>query len=267
MGKRTLKSVVATLLNPAAEDGWRWRIVDIGLLVLIVANVIAFIVDTIPEMHAHAGAAFETFERVSIVIFSAEYLLRLWTADLSGTGRFPRIQYAVSIFGLIDLFAILPFYLQASIDLRVLRLVRLMRIFRVFKLARHSAALRLLTRTVQRRASELAALGVIVSVVFLLSATGMYYVERDAQPDKFASIPQAMWWSVSTLTSVGYGDVFPITVLGKIFAAVTMLMGIGLIALPTGILGATLTEELLHARARKQHVCPHCGKPVDAPSS
>jgi len=264
----TLKHKIGRLLEPPPEASWPARLVDLSILVLIVANVSTFVVGTIPAVARGWGEALATFELASVAVFTVEYLARLWTADVTRPGPRARLRYATSPMGIVDLLAILPFYLFRVIDLRVLRGLRLLRLFRSLKLARHSMALQLLGRVLQQRWRELAALMLVVALVFVFAAAAVYHAEARAQPDKFGSIPAAMWWCVVTLTTVGYGDVFPVTLLGKFFAGLTMLFAVGFVALPTGIVGATLTDELMQARKagtkRTKHTCPQCGACFEA---
>jgi voltage-gated potassium channel len=163
---------------------------------------------------------------------------------------------------LIDLVAILPFYLPfARMDLRSMRVVRVMRIFRLAKLGRYSESLQTLQRVFKAKKEQLADTVFILLVLLVMASSLMYFAENHVQPDKFSSIPAAMWWAVSTLTTVGYGDVYPFTTAGKIIASVIAVLGIGMFALPTGILGAGFVEE---REQRKRHLrCPHCGKEFD----
>jgi voltage-gated potassium channel len=198
-------------------------------------------------------SAFRTLEAVFGAVFLIEYVARLWIAvePPSCQGRsFPRLRYAVSPAAIIDLLAIVPASLFfAGSETFLLRLVRLLRILRIAKLGRLSRAWANLARAVHSRRSELFLTLGLAALAMLLSSTLLYWAEGEAQPDKFGSIPRAFWWAVVTLTTVGYGDVFPITVLGKIFAAAVALSGIGLIALPTSILAAAFSEVMQGARA------------------
>lgn len=228
------------------------RFVDYFLMVLIVTNVMAAILETVPSIAARRFAFFWWFEVVSVAIFTVEYGLRLWTAveasDAEGRPWRVRVRYALTWGALIDLFAILPFYLAMffNMDLRVLRVFRLLRLL---KLSRYSAAFSLLTEVMRREASTLFVCSAILFVLLIVTASGAYLVERVAQPEDFGSIPAAMWWAMATLTTVGYGDVTPVTVMGKIFGGVVTAIGIGMAALPAGILASGLSSELAARRA------------------
>lgn len=236
---------------------------DLFIVVLILLNVAAMILQTIDSVYSAAKAFFYWFEVVSVLIFTIEYALRIWscTADRSITSPvLGRVRYALRPLLLIDLFAILPFYLPVVLlDLRSLRAFRLMRLARLAKLGRYSAALQTLGRVLLAKKAELVVSISFMAVLILVSSSLMYYAEHEAQPEKFSSIPAAMWWAIATLTTVGYGDVFPITASGKILASVIAVLGIGMFALPTGILGAAFVDEF---GSRNKSYCPHCGKPL-----
>jgi voltage-gated potassium channel len=165
---------------------------------------------------------------------------------------------------LIDLLAILPFYLPifVHLDLRIIRILRLFRIFRVFKLARYSESVKILSSVIKRKKEELLIVFFVLFILLIVASSLMYFVENDAQPNVFSSIPMAMWWCIVTLTTVGYGDIYPITVLGRILGGIIALLGIGMFALPTGILASAFAEELQKKHERPK-ICPHCGKVID----
>lgn len=239
------------------------RVFDIFILSLIGLNVAALVLETVDPVYQKCPALFRVFEVVSVAIFSVEYLLRLWSCTTSGRRAHPvlgRLRFSVSFMGLVDLLAVLPFYLPfLGVDLRFLRAVRLLRIFRVAKLGRYSTAVQTFGRVFKAKKEELFASAFILLLLLLTSSCLLYFVEHEAQPEAFSSIPQAMWWGVATLTTVGYGDIYPITPWGKFFAAAVSILGIGVFALPTGILAVGFVEEMQN-RKKKPAVCPHCGK-------
>lgn len=199
-------------------------------------------------------------------MFTVEYILRAWSSTFSESYRSPvtgRLRYMLTPLAVIDLLAIVPFYLPfLGVDLRSFRALRLFRIVRIFKLGRYSTAMQLTGRVIASRGPELITTLSILLVLMLLSASLMYYAEHDAQPDAFSSIPAAMWWAIATLSTVGYGDVYPLTPVGKLLASVIALLGIGMFALPTGILGAAFVEEIQRTKATRQR-CPHCGRQLN----
>lgn len=247
----------------AAKDGdTASRVFDISILSLIFLNVLAVIVGSVPSIQTRWGVLLGGFEVFSVIVFTVEYIARLWscTADprFSGCIR-GRIRFALQAMSIIDLLAILPFYLPFwRADLRSLRVLRLLRILRVAKVARYYASLDLIKEVFQSKKEELVLTSTLMGLLLILSSTVLYYSENAVQPDAFSSIPATMWWSVATLTTVGYGDMYPVTFLGKFFASLIAILGIGMFALPTGIIGAGFVEAI--QKKKGQHVCPHCGK-------
>lgn len=236
------------------------------LMILIVLNVTAFVLSTVEPFHAAHALFFDRFETFSVIVFTAEYLLRAWACTAAPEYRAPvsgRLRYLATPLAIIDLAAVLPYYLAfLPFDARFLRVVRVYRLFRLAKLSRYSAALRLIGRVLESKRAELAVSLLCMLFMLLVAASLVYFVEHDAQPDKFSSIPAALWWAVITLTTIGYGDVYPVTTAGRLLASGIALLGVGTIALPAGILGAAFMEEI--DRSRKSPLtCPHCGKPVE----
>lgn len=232
---------------------------------LIVLNVLSLILASYKEIYNHYESLFESFELFSVLVFSIEYVLRFWTADLDydeGTSFSKRLKFSTSAFGLIDLLAILPFYLPLlfPFDLRVLRILRLFRLLRIFKLGRLSKSLQTITSVLKESKAELSITLFVAFILMILSSTLMFYVENEAQPDKFENIGQSLWWSVATLTTVGYGDIYPITGLGKILSSVIALIGIGFVALPTGIISSAFISKMQSEKEKsKECKCPNCG--------
>lgn len=230
---------------------------------LIILNVLSLILASYKEIYSNYELFFENFELFSVLIFSVEYVLRFWTADLlfeKGNSFSKRLKFSLSAFGLIDLFAILPFYLPLifPFDLRVLRILRLFRLLRIFKLGRLSKSLQTITSVLKESKSELSITLFVAFILMILSSTLMFYVENEAQPDKFENIGESLWWSVATLTTVGYGDIYPITGLGKILSSVIALIGIGFVALPTGIISSAFIGKMQNEK-EKECKCPNCG--------
>ena len=224
------------------------RIIDYSLIGLITLNVLAIIVESIDAVAANYQPMFDIFELVSVMVFTAEYLLRVWVcidnADSKFRGSFwGRLRYIVTPMALIDLVVILPFYLSFAIgiDLRVLRILRLLRIL---KLTRYSGAWALFAAVLYGQRRTLYMAGSLMLIMLVLSASLMYLIEHDAQPQAFADIPSAMWWSLVTLTTVGYGDVTPVTVGGKILGGFVTILGLGMYALPAAILASGFMQEL-----------------------
>lgn len=238
-------------------------VVGTVLIALIALNVAAAIVGTVHGVHARYGAWLDAFEAFSVAVFCLEYLARLWTCTSQAAYASPvlgRLRYALTPLALIDLLAVLPSLLVfMAIDLRFLRALRLFRLLRIAKLGRYSEALAMIGRVLRRKKEELFISSLLMLMLIVLSASLMYFAEHDAQPDKFPDIPTAAWWAVVTLTTVGYGDVYPVTVLGKLCASLVAMFGIAMFALPAGMLGAAFSEEM----SRHERHCPHCGKSLD----
>jgi voltage-gated potassium channel len=255
---------VYDILVETEDDELVDRLVAIGLMLLILLNSVVVVLETVDELQAEYGALFHWIEIVSVTIFSVEYLLRLWVAPLAPeyAGRFGRLRYAVSAMALIDLLAILPTFLPLlfAIDLRFVRFLRVFRLFRLFKLSRYVESLATLDDVVKAKKEELLVTLMMIAMMLLFASSLMYVVENEAQPDKFPHIPAAMWWGVATLTTVGYGDVFPITPLGKLLGAAIALLGVGIFALPAGILASGFAEEVTRRHRRERDcLCPNCG--------
>lgn len=233
---------------------------------LILINVVALILETNRKLRVDYNPLFEFIEYFSITIFTIEYALRIWTADLHSDIKSifnsKKSGYIFSFYGFIDLIAIVPFYLPLIIpfDLRVMRMLRLFRLFRILKMGRYSNSFNSINRVLKETRPQLIITVFIASILLLLSSTLMFYAENEAQPEKFSSISDSLWWAVATLTTVGYGDIYPITSLGKFLSAFIALIGIGFIALPTGILSSAFIENLGHINDGESRTCPHCGK-------
>lgn len=251
------------LLEVEAGDRGVERFINVALLALIVLNVIAVVVETVDDIRARFGGVLQGFEWFSVGVFSIEYILRLWSCTANPRFARPvvgRVRYMLSPIALVDLLAILPAYLPwlIPLDLRFARAARLFRLARSLKIARYSQALRTLANVVRGKKEELGITALLGLVLLLFASSTMYYVEHDAQPRVFSSIPAAMWWGVVTLTTVGYGDIYPITGFGKFVAGFIAILGIGLYALPAGIIAAGFADEL-RKRGAARSKCPHCG--------
>lgn len=260
-----MKTAIYQLVEKGSHGKRRNKIFDYFILTLILLNVIALILESIPEINNTYGRLLDAFNLFSIVIFTIEYLLRLYIADLThpSTSRFRSVlKFIFSVYGLIDLLAILPFYLPMFIkmDLRFLRTLRLTRFLRILKVNRYNNSLNLIGTVIKEKKSELIVTGFVTILMLLLASFMMYYIEGDVQPDKFPNILASFWWAVATLTTVGYGDVYPITGLGKLISGFIAIMGIGLVALPTGLISAGFMNKI--EEKKDKDTCPHCGKNI-----
>lgn len=245
-----IQKKIYEIMEPTAKKRKRsGQFFDIFILSLIILNIIAVILSTVESLATNFYHHFQYFELFSVVVFTVEYILRIWSCTVDKEYQHPltgRIKFALKPLVLVDLLAILPFYIPLIIplDLRFIRAVRLFRLFRVFKMGRYSKSLKILKNVIKDKKEELILVIFMVIVFLIIFSSLMYFVEKDVQPESFASIPHAMWWGVITLTTVGYGDVYPITVLGKILGAMIAFLGIGMFALPAGILGSGLIEAI-----------------------
>ena len=240
---------------------------DIFLIALIAFNAMALILGTVEGIYNLSPFTFRAIEAVSVGIFTVEYMLRVWSCTSDPKHPHPimgRLSYVLAPLQVIDLVAILPFYFVfffdlGGLDLRFLRAVRLLA--RVGKLGRYSSGVQTLGRVLHAKRNELLTVVLVLTILLVLASSFMFFAEKEAQPEKFANIPSAMWWSVITLTTVGYGDVFPVTIAGRIVAGMIAIVGIGLFALPAGILGSGFLEEI-QSRDKPLQICPHCGEEI-----
>jgi voltage-gated potassium channel len=261
---------MARLLNAESSRGSAGSRVNGALATLILVNILAVALESVPSINARLGGVLTLVERFSVAVFSVEYLLRVWVCVESPKYAHPvfgRMRYAFTPMALVDLLAIVPSYLPyLGVNLLTLRAFRLVRLLRLLKLGRYSEALQRLGRVVHRKRFELASTAVIAVFLLVVAAALLHAAEGVEQPDRFGSLPDAMWWAVVTMTTVGYGDVYPVTPVGRVLGSFVAFLGVGLFALPTGILGAGFLEESNRARLQetaKRH-CPHCGGALDS---
>lgn len=255
MGVRALKTAVFNQVDPSARPG-NISLTNKVVIGLILAAVFSAIVETEPTIAAGNEELFRQLEIVFGLLFLVEYLARLWIADISpayAASRWPRLKFVFSLSAIIDLLSILPalFAIAGGATL-ALRFVRFFRILRLAKLGRFSTAWRDIGEAIHSRREELAIAFSMAGFVLLVASTLMYMAENDAQPDKFGSIPRTMWWAIVTMTTVGYGDVYPITPVGKFLSGITSIAAIGLIALPTGILAAAMSDVMQRRKGSKR---------------
>lgn len=261
-----MKSRIYEIMEKAKPKDIASLIFDWSLMLLITLNVLSIVLESFASVALAYKEFFIVFETTSVIIFTLEYMLRLWTSDLKYPNKYKMVSlltFAFSTMAIIDLLSILPFYipLATPIDFRILRVLRLTRILRILKIGRYSESLALIGRVLKRSRSDLLVTLFITFLLLLLSSSLMYFVENPAQSDKFPNIVSSAWWTIITLTTVGYGDVYPITILGKILGGFIALLGIGLVALPTGIISSGFMEEIRIKQlkeGRESLVCPHC---------
>lgn len=270
---KNVKNAIFNLIREDDENTIYGNIFDWTIISLIIVNILLVFIDTFEPPQWFQNIS-NVIEFISIIIFTVEYIMRLWTADL----KYPeigaikaRIIYIFSFMAIIDLLAILPFYLPFvfPIDLRILRALRILRLFRLFKVSRYTTAFYTIGIVFKRKAHQLISSVFVVALLMVIASLLMYNVEHDAQPDVFSNAFSGLWWAVATLTTVGYGDIFPITALGKFLSAVIALLGIGLVAVPSGIISAGFIEIVEKDDAEnneeedKKQYCPYCGHKID----
>ncbi len=253
-------------LDPTEKGGVPERIFEVLLIIIIVLNILVIILDSIKEISVKYNQFFNDFEIFSLVFFTVEYIARVYSIVEKPKYKHPvrgRLRYVKTPLAIVDLLAFIPFYLAfLPIDLRYLRIFRLMALFRMFKMARYLHALSIFKRVLVQRKEQLVLSFLFILFILVIISFIMFYVENAAQPDKFTSIPATMWWGIATLTTVGYGDMVPITNLGKFLGGIFAIAGVGLLALPAGILSSGFFE-MLHVEKdpkEKGAKCPHCGK-------
>lgn len=265
--RHSFKRKVYEALEGAPESGTVGKIVQVSLVVVIVLSIVVLVLESISEIRTASPVFFGVVEIVFVAVFTTEYVLRLWSAPAGdveagrGAGR-ARVRFALRPMMLVDLAAILPFFLPfLGLDLRAARLLRMFRLARVFKLARYTRAARSIRDAFVAKREELVVTVAFLFVLLMIAASMMHYAEGDTQPDRFGSIPSSMWWAIVTLTTVGYGDVVPVTLAGRLCGAVIAVIGIGFVALPTSILGSAFIME--YAKNSQEPVrCPGCGHEI-----
>jgi voltage-gated potassium channel len=216
------------------NDTKHGRIFDIAVQVFVLISVASFTIETLPNLPEKYQEILNDIETALIIIFTFEYLLRVWVAEKP-------LKYIFSFYGLIDLMAILPFYLSTSVDLRALRSLRFLILFRIMKLIKFTKAMNRFSKALKLAKEEIIIFLTATVIILYLSSVGIYYFENAAQPEQFASIIHSLWWSVATLTTVGYGDIYPITLGGKFFTFVILMIGLGIVGIPAGLIASALS--------------------------
>jgi voltage-gated potassium channel len=270
-----LRKRIFEIIEKGDKNDSQSRYFDIFIMGLIILSVSSIIVESFDSAVTKYGIYLNRFEIFSIIIFSIEYMLRIFTADFAcpSSSKFKSfLLYITSPMAIIDLLAILPMYLPMliAVDLRILRILRLTRLLRVFKLNRYTHSLSILNRVLKKEKDQLIVTIFITSLLLLIASSIMYYLEHDIQPESFPNIISSLWWAIATLTTVGYGDIYPVTALGRMLSGVIAILGIGLVAMPTGIISAGFLSEIDKTPDEDkkrigtiEHTveikCPHCG--------
>lgn len=267
---RKIKRRVFEVLSKGSDGDWASKLFDGIIMALIAVSIVSIVLESFENLNVKYRVVLSVLEVICVVVFTIEYLLRIWTADeLYPESKKPRLKYVFSFAAIMDMLAILPFYIPfITADLRFLRMMRmfrLMRLLRVFKLGRYVDALNTVSKVIKSTMSQLVISLVICFFLMLFSSIIMYTVENPVQPEQFPNIIASLWWAICTLTTVGYGDVYPITAGGRFFAAIISLVGIGIIAIPTGIIAAGFTTAISKQEQTEvqKHFCPYCGHKLD----
>jgi voltage-gated potassium channel len=217
------------------DDTWYGKSFDLFIQFLIVLSIITFSIETIPTLGTESRKILRVIEIVCVLIFTVEYIARIIVSD-------NKLKFIFSFYGIFDILAILPFYVSTGIDLRALRAVRLLRLIKIFRLGMYSKAAKRFYLALSIAKEELVLYVFISLILIFFSAMGIYYFEREVQPDIFSSVFQSLWWAIITLTTVGYGDVYPLTTGGRIFTFFVLIIGLAFIAFPTGLIASALTR-------------------------
>jgi voltage-gated potassium channel len=257
---------VHDLLHASENETKAQRVVRITIAIIISLSVLSVILESEPTIGASYASFFSVLEIITVTLFSAEYLLRLWSiVDDKKYSRpiLGRLRYIFTPFALIDLFSVLPFYLPLLLpfDLRFIRIFRLIRLVRVFKMGQYSRSISLFARVFKSKKSEIGATLFVLLLILTFSSTVMYFLEHQVQPKVFSSIPASFWWGATALTTVGYGDIGPITPIGKVFAILTAFCGIGLFTVPGAIFITGLIEEIQHKKD-EVIICSRCKEEI-----
>jgi voltage-gated potassium channel len=239
MIKEKLKVLVEDVDSPQG------RTFALTIQVLIVLSLVTFSIDTLPDLSASTRSMLDAIEVATVALFTVEYLVRIYVSDR-------RLAFIFSFYGLVDLAAIAPFYIASGVDLRAVRVFRFLRLLRILKLARYSRAVKRFHRALRIAKEELVLFTAVAIILVYLSAVGIYYFENEAQPEDFKSVFHSLWWAVSTLTTVGYGDVYPVTLGGRVFTFFVLAVGLGIVAVPTGLVASALAQARREEMEEKQ---------------
>ncbi|GIS23862.1 MAG: potassium voltage gated channel, Shab-related subfamily, member 2 [Alphaproteobacteria bacterium] len=255
MNKKSIRKRIWEILEKGNSNDKVSFYTDIFLITLIIFNIIAVLLETVDSIYSKYALEFLIFERFSTVVFLIEYILRIWVCveeKIKNNKLITRLKYASTWPAIIDLLAVLSGLLPMifEVDLRILRALRMLRLL---KFSRYFKVMNLLLGVLKEEKQSFLAAMFLLTIAMLIASTGIYLFEKDAQPDKFSSIPEAMWWAIATLTTIGYGDVTPVTGMGKFFGAIIAIIGIGVVALPSGILASGFTDQLKRRQAQYEN--------------
>ncbi|HBL57020.1 MAG TPA: potassium channel protein [Cyanobacteria bacterium UBA8803] len=269
--KEKLKKRIFQIIEFNNDKDCLDRICNGVIVTLIFLNLIVLCLETVDSIGAKYQILFERFDCFSLGIFTIEYILGIWSCTVDKRFRHPiggRVRYMLTPLALLDFIAIAPSYLPILFpELRAFRSIRLLRLLRILKLTRYSDALRSMLKVFVAKSEEIIIAFFMLFILLFIASSLIYFAEHEVQAEAFPDIPSSMWWGVTTLTTVGYGDVYPVAPLGKLVGALVAILGIGIFALPAGILASGFSEEIRAKQTRRRPklvvVCPHCGKPLN----
>ncbi len=248
MKRKAFRHKLYHILEDQNYSSWLSKLDQVLFSILIILDISSFILETSPSLNQNYHWLFRGIAIFSTIIFTIEYGLRLWLCTVERRFRHPvwgRVRYAFTPMAIIDFISTFPFYLLLVFHhLAFLKTLRLLRLSRILKIGRHSKSVRSLVRVVISKQEELLVTLSIISFLLIIASSLMFFAEHDAQPEVFSSIPASMWWGVVTLTTVGYGDIYPVTVIGKLLGAALACFGIGVFILPAGIVAAGFAKEV-----------------------
>lgn len=262
-----LKQQIFELVQKGDHGQKNNRYFDFAIMTLIILSVISIILESFESIYSSYGSILNTFNTFSVIVFTIEYLMRLYVSDLTHPSESrlkSAFKFMFSVYGLIDLLAILPFYIPMVVrmDLRYLRALRLVRILRILKVNRYNNSLTLIWEVLKEKKSELAVTGFLSLVLLLLCGFALFEVEHDAQPELFPNVLAAFWWAIATVVKVGHNGGNPVTEAGTLINGLIALIGIALIAIPTGIISSGFIGKMDNKR-KKEIVCPNCGELIN----
>ena len=262
----TTKKRIFDIIESPDDSDLASKMFDIVITSLIIINLVLIIADTF-DIPAKLRFIFNVIEIITVIVFTIEYIFRLWTADLRLPGQnkiMARLKYMITFMALIDLFSILPFYIPFIIrlDLRILRTLRIARLLRLFKVNRYTSTFSTIGNVFKKKMAQLITSVFIILMLMIIISVLMFNIEHEAQPDKFVNAFSSFWWALATFSTIGYGDIYPITIAGQILNGIFAFLAIGLVAIPTGIISAGFTEQTKkknEAESGKKCFCPYCG--------
>jgi voltage-gated potassium channel len=267
MNNKDIKWRIYNVIRDDDENDLLSNIIDIIIVSSIFLNILLIILDTFSFFHGKHENILKRIELVLAIIFTIEYLIRIWTSVYiipAIPAYKARLKYLLTFKGLIDIIALIPFYIALIFDTNFdfLKIIRLFRILSILKINRYTNSLSNVGKVIRNKSAQLISSMFVVSILIIFSSVLMYYIENEAQPEKFNNAFSGLWWAIATLTTVGYGDIYPITVIGKILGVLIAFLGIGLVAVPTGIISAGFVEQISEEKETKKY-CPYCGKKIE----